>query len=104
MVAGAVRDALLGVRIQDYDFEIFGIEVSRLTPILKTLAPQSIDTVGASFGVLKARFGDLKIGDRIRVGAVHTDPTVDSFTVVEALKKQAATTAGDKGKSGKCPY
>lgn len=46
-------------------------------------------------------FGDLKIGDRIRVGAVHTDPTVDSFTVVEELKKQAATTAGDKGKSGK---
>ena len=49
----------------------------------------------------RARFGDLKIGDRIRVGAVHTDPTVDSFTVVEELKKQAATTAGDKGKSGK---
>ena len=61
LVAGAVRDALLGVRIQDYDFEIFGIEISRLAPILKTLAPQSIDTVGASFGVLKARFGDLNI-------------------------------------------
>ena len=49
----------------------------------------------------RARFGDLKIGDRILVGAVPTDPTVDSFTVVEELKKQAATTAGDKGKSGK---
>jgi outer membrane protein assembly factor BamB len=49
----------------------------------------------------QAKFGDLKIGDRIRLGAVHTDPTVDSFTVVEELEKQAATTAGDKGKSGK---
>jgi len=46
-------------------------------------------------------FGDLKIGDRIRVGAVHTDPTVDSFTVVEELRKLPAKAAGAEGKPGR---
>jgi len=49
----------------------------------------------------REKFGDLKIGDRIRVGAVHTDPTVDSFTVVEELEKLSAKPAGAKGKSGR---
>ncbi len=46
-------------------------------------------------------FGDLKIGDRIRVGAVHTDPTVDSFTVVEELQKLPVKAAGAEGKPGR---
>jgi len=49
----------------------------------------------------RTKFGDLKIGDRIRVGAVHTDPTVDSFTVVEELQKLSAKPDGAEGKSGK---
>ena len=49
----------------------------------------------------REKFGDLKIGDRIRVGAVHTDPTVDSFTVVEELEKLSAKPAGAKGKPGR---
>ena len=50
----------------------------------------------------RKKFGDLKIGDRIRLGAVHTDPTVDSFTVVEELEKvPAGKSDGTEGKSGK---
>ena len=49
----------------------------------------------------RTKFGDLKIGDRIRVGAVHTDPTVDSFTVVEELEKLPVTPDGARGKPGK---
>ncbi len=50
----------------------------------------------------REKFGDLKIGDRIRLGAVHTDPTVDSFTVVEELEKVPARKSdGTEGKSGR---
>ena len=49
----------------------------------------------------REKFGDLKIGDRIRVGAVHTDPTVDSFTVVEEFQKLPAKAAGTEGKPGR---
>jgi tRNA nucleotidyltransferase (CCA-adding enzyme) len=61
LVAGAVRDSLLGLPTKDWDFEIFGVKADRLDPILRSLKPLWIDTVGASFGVLKAKFGALEI-------------------------------------------
>lgn len=61
LVAGAVRDSLLGLPTKDWDLEIFGVEADRLDPILRNLKPRWIDTVGASFGVLKAKFDNLEI-------------------------------------------
>ena len=58
LAGGVVRDTLLGLPTKDFDFEVYGIETERLAPMLDGLAPQWIDTVGASFGVLKARFGE----------------------------------------------
>jgi tRNA nucleotidyltransferase (CCA-adding enzyme) len=61
LVGGVVRDSLLGFRSGDFDFEVYGISADRLAPMLHALSPQQMDTVGASFGVLKAKFGDIEI-------------------------------------------
>lgn len=76
LVGGVVRDTLLGLPAKDFDFEIYGIEADRIGPMLKSLSPRWVDTVGASFGVLKSKFGDLEIDVSIprtdsKAGAGH---------------------------------
>ena len=38
----------------------------------------------------REQFDDLRIGDRIRVGTAHREPTVDSFEVTGAIEKLPA--------------
>jgi tRNA nucleotidyltransferase (CCA-adding enzyme) len=51
VVGGAVRDALLGLPVKDYDLEVFGLTVDRLKSVLA--AAGRVDVVGEAFTVFK---------------------------------------------------
>jgi tRNA nucleotidyltransferase (CCA-adding enzyme) len=51
VVGGAVRDALLGSPIKDFDVEVFGLPVERLEPVLA--GHGRVDAVGQTFRVYK---------------------------------------------------
>jgi tRNA nucleotidyltransferase (CCA-adding enzyme) len=51
VVGGAVRDAILGLPIKDYDVEVFGLPADRLEPLLA--AHGRFDAVGQAFRVYK---------------------------------------------------
>jgi tRNA nucleotidyltransferase (CCA-adding enzyme) len=51
VVGGAVRDALLGLPVKDYDVEVFGLTAERLREVLASLG--SVNTVGEAFTVYK---------------------------------------------------
>jgi tRNA nucleotidyltransferase (CCA-adding enzyme) len=58
LVGGAVRDSLLGAPSVDFDLEVYRMLPPTLNRVMKALDPSWMDTVGASFGVLKAQFGE----------------------------------------------
>jgi tRNA nucleotidyltransferase (CCA-adding enzyme) len=51
VVGGAVRDAILGLPIKDFDVEVYGLAAERLRTVASSLG--SVDEVGAAFSVLK---------------------------------------------------
>lgn len=51
LVGGCVRDALLGLTAKDFDLEVCGVAPDRLLALLE--ADFALNTVGASFGVIK---------------------------------------------------
>src|SRR4051812_19584846 len=51
VVGGAVRDALLGLRVKDFDVEVYGVSYDRLAELLASYG--RADLVGRSFGVIK---------------------------------------------------
>jgi tRNA nucleotidyltransferase (CCA-adding enzyme) len=51
VVGGAVRDALLGSPIKDFDVEVFGLPVERLEPVLA--GHGRVDAVGQAFRIYK---------------------------------------------------
>ena len=51
VVGGAVRDALLGLPLKDFDVEVFGLPAERLEPVLA--AHGRVDAVGQAFRVYK---------------------------------------------------
>jgi len=50
-VGGVVRDKVYGASSKDIDVEIYGLDASTLTQVLSNFG--KVDTVGASFGVIK---------------------------------------------------
>lgn len=100
LVGGWVRDALLtrlgrGVPSKDLDVEVFGIELLRLEEILAGIGP--VDTVGASFAVLRVRGVDVDFslprrdvdtGAGHRGFLVHADPRM---TPAEAARRRDFT-------------
>jgi tRNA nucleotidyltransferase (CCA-adding enzyme) len=58
LVGGCVRDALLGLPARDLAVEAYSIPSDRLRTMLGAMALDWVDTVGASFEILKARFGE----------------------------------------------
>jgi tRNA nucleotidyltransferase (CCA-adding enzyme) len=50
-VGGAVRDALLGLSVKDFDLEVFGLADDALRAVLESLG--RVDAVGAAFAVYK---------------------------------------------------
>jgi tRNA nucleotidyltransferase (CCA-adding enzyme) len=51
LVGGAVRDALLGLPLEDYDVEVYGLSAETLMRVLARVG--SVDAVGQAFTVLK---------------------------------------------------
>src|SRR6185295_4482852 len=51
LVGGAVRDALLGLPLEDWDVEVFGLPAERLEAVLAGFG--RVDAVGQSFRVYK---------------------------------------------------
>lgn len=51
LVGGAVRDALLGLPLKDFDVEVYGLPAEALRPALEPLGP--VDAVGQAFTVYK---------------------------------------------------
>ena len=81
LVGGAVRDALLGRQVKDFDLEIHGLSAGELLACLKGIC--EVDAVGMSFGVIKVKHLELdislprrenKIGKGHRGFLVEVDP------------------------------
>ena len=100
VVGGAVRDALLGLPVHDYDVEVFGLPVERLRAVLA--AAGHVNAVGEAFTVFKVSGlsgldgavdvalprRDSKAGPGHRGIAVEGDP---SLTVAEAARRRDFT-------------
>jgi tRNA nucleotidyltransferase (CCA-adding enzyme) len=100
IVGGAVRDALLGLPVKDYDVEVFGLPVDRLESVLS--AAGKVDAVGQAFRVFKLSGvagvsgaidvtlprRDSKVGPGHRGIAVEGDPTL---RVEEAARRRDFT-------------
>lgn len=100
MVGGAVRDALLGLPLKDYDLEVFGLDAERLKTVLASLA--SVNAVGEAFTVFKVSGiegvdgavdvslprRDSKVGPGHRGIAVQGDP---ELSVEEATRRRDFT-------------
>lgn len=96
-VGGSVRDQIMGHAPKDVDTEVYGISANTLIYVLSKFAP--VNTVGASFGVIKLRVGneefdfsmprrDNKTGNGHRGFMVEVDPTM---TVFEAAARRDYT-------------
>jgi len=99
LVGGVVVDSLLGVEPKDFDFEVHGLSMERLKPVLSDFSPKS---VGNNFGVFKldpATVGGLEVDVSIprrdnRVGVGHTGFDVEfdpSMTSREAARRRDFT-------------
>lgn len=100
VVGGAVRDALLGLPLKDYDLEVFGLDAERLKTVLASLA--SVNAVGEAFTVFKVSGldgvdgavdvsiprRDSKVGAGHRGIAVQGDP---ELSVEEATRRRDFT-------------
>ena len=74
LVGGCVRDALLGRPCHDFDLEVHGVGAAELERALSARWP--LDSVGASFGVLKLKRAALDISlprRENRLGEGHRD-------------------------------
>jgi tRNA nucleotidyltransferase (CCA-adding enzyme) len=100
VVGGAVRDALLGLPVREYDVEVFGLPADRLREVLSTFG--SLNTVGEAFTVYKLTglpgvpgAVDVALPRRdSRVGAGHRGIAVvgdPSLPVVEAARRRDFT-------------
>ncbi len=100
LVGGAVRDALLGLPVKDYDVEVFDLEGERLEGVLG--AAGRVDAVGQAFRVFKLSGlagvpgavdvalprRDSKVGTGHRGIAVRGDP---GLAVAEAARRRDFT-------------
>jgi tRNA nucleotidyltransferase (CCA-adding enzyme) len=100
VVGGAVRDAILGFPVKDYDVEVFGLGADRLEPLLA--AHGRVDAVGQAFRVYKLSGvegvpgavdvalprRDSKVGPGHRGIAVEGDP---ALAVAEAARRRDFT-------------
>jgi tRNA nucleotidyltransferase (CCA-adding enzyme) len=100
IVGGAVRDALLGLPLADYDLEVYGLEAERLAEVLGRVG--RVDAVGQAFTVFKVSGlegvagavdvslprRDSKVGPGHRGIEVRGDPELD---VREAARRRDFT-------------
>ncbi|MBK8188944.1 MAG: HD domain-containing protein [Vampirovibrionales bacterium] len=97
MVGGSVRDMLCGHIYKDIDTEVYGMSADALVGVLGRFG--EVNTVGASFGVIKLRAGgeefDFSLPRRdSRVGVGHRGFMVEvdhTMTVSEAARRRDFT-------------
>lgn len=86
LVGGAVRDALLGKTVKDFDLEVHYLASGKVLELLRSVC--EVDTVGMSFGVIKVKHFDLDIslprrenknGAGHRGFLVETDPDLNFY-------------------------
>ncbi|NTV22151.1 MAG: CCA tRNA nucleotidyltransferase [Candidatus Yonathbacteria bacterium] len=97
LVGGCVRDELMGIPPKDYDIEVYNIEPERLRELAYAFG--DVNEVGAAFGILKVKIGDIdldvslprresKTGKGHRDFSVSADPTM---SIEEAARRRDFT-------------
>lgn len=97
LVGGSVRDELMGIPPKDYDVEVYNIQLDQLKELANAFG--QVNEVGAAFGILKVRVGDIEIdvslpcresktGKGHKVFSVSADPTM---SVKEAARRRDFT-------------
>ena len=69
-VGGCVRDNLMGVESKDIDVEVFGLSSADLVSILSSFG--KVDSVGASFGVIKLTTDSMTLISRSQDGTIKS--------------------------------
>ena len=99
IVGGTVRDSFAGQKNKDFDIEVHGIDIDKLTNHLRNTG-YIVDEVGKQFGVLKVRKGSIKDLDisvprrENKTGAGHRSFEVSmdkNMTVQEAAERRDFT-------------
>lgn len=98
LIGGAVIDTIQGREIKDWDIEVHGLFMDNILAALLANEYQ-VDAVGAAFGVLKVRVGDLDVDISVprrenKVGVKHTSFTVEidpNMTPREASRRRDLT-------------
>lgn len=95
LVGGAVRDALMGRPVKDFDLEVHNLPSTRVLELLQGVC--EVDTVGMSFGVIKVKHLDLDISlprRENKTGAGHRGFLVEldsELTLAEAAARRDFT-------------
>src|SRR3989338_8548987 len=58
LVGGFVRDALLGIKSDDLDMEVYGVPADQLESLLEKLYPNRFDLIGRAFGIFHIALDD----------------------------------------------
>lgn len=97
LVGGSVRDELMSIPPKDYDVEVYNIQPDKLRELANAFG--QVNEVGAAFGILKVRIGDIdidvslprresKTGKGHRDFSVSADPTM---SIKEAARRRDFT-------------
>ena len=95
LVGGAVRDALMGCPVKDFDLEVHKLPSTRVLELLQGVC--EVDTVGMSFGVIKVKHLDLDISlprKENKTGAGHRGFLVEldsELTLADAAARRDFT-------------
>ncbi len=94
-VGGCVRDSIIGLKIKDYDIEVFNIEINDLEMILNKY--DEVIKIGKSFGILHLKKLNIDISlprEEYKVGDKHQDFKVSidhKLSYKEACKRRDLT-------------
>jgi tRNA nucleotidyltransferase (CCA-adding enzyme) len=97
LVGGSVRDELMGIPPKDYDIEVYNIPPERLRELARSFG--DVNEVGAAFGILKVRVGDIDIDVSLprresKTGRGHRDFAISAdpyMSVKEAARRRDFT-------------
>ncbi|MFZ1075528.1 MAG: HDIG domain-containing metalloprotein [Minisyncoccia bacterium] len=97
LVGGAVRDELLGMPPKDFDVEVYGVAPDQLRELAKAFG--DVNEVGAAFGILKVRIGNIDIDVSLprresKTGKGHKDFSISAdptMSIKEAARRRDFT-------------
>lgn len=97
LVGGSVRDELMGIPPKDYDIEVYNITPEHLRDLAGGFG--QVNEVGAAFGILKIRVGDIDIDVSLprresKTGKGHKDFSISAdpfMSIKEAARRRDFT-------------